>query len=51
MLVALIIGAIRAAVQHSSDPVEILSEVNDQLCEREHASATCMILRIDPMVL
>ena len=47
MLVALIIGAIRAAVQHSSDPVEILSEVNKQLCERGHASATCMILRID----
>jgi hypothetical protein len=47
MLVALIVGAARAAVQHSSDPVEILSEVNAQLCERHEASATCLILRID----
>jgi serine phosphatase RsbU (regulator of sigma subunit) len=48
MLVALIVGAIRAATQHSSDPSQILSEVNEQLCERQQASATCMILRIDP---
>jgi hypothetical protein len=48
MLVALIIGAIRASIQHSSDPAQILSEVNEQLCERHHASATCMILLIDP---
>jgi serine phosphatase RsbU (regulator of sigma subunit) len=48
MLVALIVGAIRAATQHSSDPVQILSEVNLQLCERQHAIATCLILRIDP---
>jgi hypothetical protein len=48
MLVALIVGAIRAAMQHSSDPAQILSEVNEQLCERQQASATCMILRIDP---
>jgi hypothetical protein len=48
MLVALIVGAIRAAIHHSSDPSQILSEVNQQLCERQQASATCMILRIDP---
>ena len=48
MLVALIVGAIRASVLHSIDPVEILHEVNDQLCERQHAIATCLILRIDP---
>jgi serine phosphatase RsbU (regulator of sigma subunit) len=48
MLVALIVGAIRAAVQHSSDPARILHEVNEQLCERQHAIATCLILRIDP---
>ena len=48
MLVALIVGAIRAAAQRSSDPAEILSEVNEQLCERGQASATCMMLRIDP---
>jgi hypothetical protein len=48
MLVALIVGAIRGAVQHSSDPAKILSEVNEQLCERQEASATCLILRVDP---
>jgi hypothetical protein len=48
MLVALIVGAIRAAVQHSTEPARILHEVNEQLCERQHAIATCLILRIDP---
>jgi hypothetical protein len=48
MLVALIVGAIRGAVQHSTDPAQILREVNEQLCERLHAIATCLILRIDP---
>jgi hypothetical protein len=48
MLVALIVGAVRAAVQHSNDPARILGEVNEQLCERQHAVATCLILRIDP---
>jgi len=47
MLVALIVGAIRAEVQHSSDPAEIMRVVNEQLCERKHASATCLIMRID----
>lgn len=48
MLVALIVGAIRTSVQHTEDPSEILTAVNEQLCEREHASATCLIMRIDP---
>jgi hypothetical protein len=48
MLVALIVGAIRGALMHSNDPAQILREVNEQLCERQHAIATCMILRIDP---
>ncbi len=48
MLVALIVGAVRTAAQHTSDPVRILTLVNEQLCEREHASATCMVLRITP---
>ena len=48
MLVALIVGAIRGAVLHSTDPAQILHEVNEQLCERQHAIATCLILRIDP---
>jgi hypothetical protein len=48
MLVALIVGAIRGAVRHSTDPAQILREVNEQLCERQHAIATCLIMRIDP---
>ena len=48
MLVAVIVGAVRAAAQHSSDPEQILHEINVQLCERQHASATCLMLRIDP---
>ena len=48
MLVALIVGAIRGAALHTSDPARILHEVNEQLCERQHAIATCLILRIDP---
>jgi hypothetical protein len=48
MLVALIVGAVRAAAQYSTDPEQILHEINVQLCERQHASATCLMLRIDP---
>jgi hypothetical protein len=46
MLVALIVGAIRTAVQQTTDPAQILAIINDQLAEREHSSATCVILRI-----
>ena len=46
MLVALIVGFIRAAMQETSDPARILSLVNDELSNREHASATCMILQM-----
>lgn len=46
MLVSLIVGAIRTAVQQTTDPAHILSILNDQLAEREHSSATCEILRI-----
>lgn len=48
MLVALIVGAIRTEVQHGVQPELILQSLNDQLCERKHASATCVMLRIDP---
>ncbi|MDE3104395.1 MAG: SpoIIE family protein phosphatase [Acidobacteriota bacterium] len=48
MLVALIVGAIRTEVQHGLQPDRILQAVNDQLCERKHASATCVMLRVDP---
>jgi hypothetical protein len=47
MLVALIVGAIRTEVQHGVNPELILQAVNDQLCERKHASATCVMLRIE----
>ncbi len=47
MLVAVILGALRAAAIHSSDPVQMMHELNVQLCERQHASATCQILYID----
>jgi hypothetical protein len=48
MLVALIIGAIRAAAEHDNNPQRILEVLNEQLCERESASATCMIMRFAP---
>lgn len=46
MLVALIVGAIRSAVHQTTDPAQILTMVNNQLAEREHSSATCVILRL-----
>jgi hypothetical protein len=49
MLVAVIVGALRGAALHSSDPVQMMHEVNVQLCERQHASATCQIVYIDAM--
>jgi Stage II sporulation protein E (SpoIIE) len=48
MLVALIIGAIRAAAEHDNSPQRLLEVINEQLCERESASATCMIMRFMP---
>lgn len=48
MLVALIVGAIKTAVQHTEEPTDILTTVNEQLCGREYASATCLVMRIDP---
>jgi hypothetical protein len=48
MLVALIIGAIRSTAQHDNSPEAILEALNEQLCERESASATCMVLRFSP---
>ena len=47
MLVALIVGAIRTEAHHDADPAQILQAINDQMCERKHASATCVMLRID----
>ena len=44
MLVALIIGAIRSSAEHDNNPRRILEVLNDQLVERDSASATCMLL-------
>jgi hypothetical protein len=46
MLVALIVGAIRAAMEQTTDPAQILALINNQLAERKHANATCIVLRI-----
>src|SRR5882757_90822 len=48
MLVALIVGAIRSTAQHDNRPERVLEALNEQLCERESASATCMALRFGP---
>lgn len=48
MLVALIVGAIRSAAQHDNSPQRILEALNEQLCERESSSATCLALRFSP---
>jgi hypothetical protein len=48
MLVALIVGAIRSAAQHDTSPQRILEALNEQLCERESSSATCMVMRFAP---
>lgn len=46
MLVALIVGAVRSAVQHDHRPLAVMNSINEELCDREHASATCLMLRI-----
>jgi hypothetical protein len=46
MLGALIVGATRTEVSHSTDPLTILRSLNAQLHERGHAHATCLALRI-----
>ena len=46
MLVALIVGTIRTAVEKSFDPVELLETLNRRLCGRGNAHATCLALRI-----
>jgi Stage II sporulation protein E (SpoIIE) len=48
MLVALIVGAIRSTAQHDNSPRRILEALNEQLCERESSSATCLVLRFAP---
>lgn len=46
MLVAVIVGAIHTAAQYSTDPLTLLNSLNEGLCGRGQASATCLVLRI-----
>jgi serine phosphatase RsbU (regulator of sigma subunit) len=46
MLVALIVGVIRNETTHTQDPLLVLQALNRTLCERRHAHATCLALRI-----
>jgi hypothetical protein len=46
MLVAVIVGSIRTAVEYNTDPLTLMRTLNDRLCGRGRASATCLILRI-----
>ena len=46
MLVALLVGAIRTAAQFDPDPLVVLKVLNQRLCGRSHAAATCLALRI-----
>ena len=46
MLVALLVGAIRTAARFTSDPTQMLAELNHRLLGRGDARATCLVLRI-----
>jgi hypothetical protein len=48
MLVALIVGAIRAEAAHSNDPLIALNALNQRLCGRGEAHATGLALRVAP---
>jgi hypothetical protein len=47
MLVALLVGAIRTAVETSDEPGVVLGVLNRRLMGRGNAEATCLALRID----
>jgi hypothetical protein len=46
MLVALIVGAIRTATDTTFDPLSVLRTLNQRLCGRGQAHATCLGMRI-----
>ena len=46
MLVALIVGAIDTVAKEVPDPVYLLQTLNDRLCERGYATATCLVMKI-----
>lgn len=47
MLVALIVGAADTAARQNPDPHFVLQVLNERLCERGFASATCLALRLE----
>lgn len=47
MLVALLAGSIRSTVLFDPDPAVVLKTLNQLLCARGHANATCLAMRID----
>ncbi|MFN2974152.1 PP2C family protein-serine/threonine phosphatase [Terriglobus aquaticus] len=47
MLGALIVGAIDTAASQEQNPADILKSVNERLCGRGLATATCLVVRID----
>jgi serine phosphatase RsbU (regulator of sigma subunit) len=46
MLVALLVGAIRTALESSDDPATVLGVLNRQLMGRSQGATTCLALRI-----
>jgi serine phosphatase RsbU (regulator of sigma subunit) len=46
MLVALLVGAIRTSADFDPDPLAVLKVLNQRMCGRSHAAATCLVLRI-----
>jgi serine phosphatase RsbU (regulator of sigma subunit) len=46
MLVALIVGAIRTATDTTFDPLSVLRTLNQRLCGRGQAHATCLAMHI-----
>ncbi len=46
MLVALIVGAIDTAAKQDPHPARLISTINERLCERGYATATCLAIRI-----
>jgi hypothetical protein len=47
MLVAMLVGVLRAESVHTSDPVRILGALNAVLCGKQHAQATCLALLLE----
>ena len=48
MVVALLVGAVRTAVQYDPAPLAVLNTLNQRLLGRNDSQATCLALRIDP---